>query len=90
MTLPTKPSAIALLAPASTTVPKSWLEAPLFLSVGKQDASRVYLPILSIHRELQGRKDVRLLEIEDCEHLMLPNLSIPAAFEFFDYYAKAQ
>lgn len=90
MTLPTKPSAIALLAPASTTVPKNWMEVPLFLSVGKHDASRVYLPILSIHRELQDRKDVRLLEIDDCEHLMLPNLSIPAAFEFFDAYAKAQ
>ena len=88
MALPGKPSAVALLSPASTSVPKTWMEVPLFFAVGKQDAARVYLPILSIHRELQERKDVRLLEVDDCEHLMLPNEAIRAAFEFFDGFAK--
>ena len=88
MALPKKPSAVGLLSPASTSVPKSWMEVPLFLAVGKQDAARVYLPILSIHRELQDRKDVRLLEVDECEHLMLPNEAIRAVFEFFDGFVK--
>jgi pimeloyl-ACP methyl ester carboxylesterase len=84
-----KPAAAALFAPAFTVLVKDWLQVPIFLSVGRKDGSRVVSSAISLAREMQGRADFKLHELETCEHLMVVADSVGAAFAFFDGVAQA-
>ncbi len=83
-----KPAAMALLAPASTGVLAAWLTGPVYFAIGKEDVARIVGTVRNIVTELGARPDLKLDEYEGVEHLMLPAEAIPAAFTFFDRFAK--
>lgn len=83
-----KPSAVALMAPAAGSAPKSATELPIFLSVGKQEMGALKAGIQSLAREWQNRKDFEYKEYDPCEHLMVVADALPDAFAFFDRYVK--
>lgn len=79
-----KPEACGLFSPAHAAVPRSWTEGPLYLAVGRLDAPRFVNAVQAMARELSGKSNFKLDEIEGAEHLMVPNEAVAQAFAFFD------
>ncbi|HZH98344.1 MAG TPA: hypothetical protein VEX38_05185, partial [Fimbriimonadaceae bacterium] len=82
------PTAFGLFAPALATVPQSVFQAPIYLSIGKQDTGRLYGSASSIGREMGNRPTFRYQEFDPCEHLMLVAESIPGAYAFFEKISR--
>jgi predicted esterase len=80
-----KPSAIAVFAPASRSLPASIEGIPVFASIGKQDL--LFANMKPLGQVLSSRKDSEYEELEPCEHLMIVADSIQAAYRFFDAHA---
>lgn len=77
-----KPYAVAAFAPSLQTLPASFGETPVFISVGKQDPSAP--GVRALGQRIAQRRGSVFEEMDACEHLMVAAGSIPRAYRFFD------
>lgn len=75
-----RPRALALFAPAAGSIPAALASVPVFVAVGKQEQPF----LLRQARALASAPNVRLVEHDPCEHLMVVADALPEAFKFFD------
>ena len=78
-----RPSAVALFAPAATSIPPALGSVPIYMAVGKQDELRG-ASVRALATGLSGRLDCQFEEFDPCEHVMIVADALPSAFRFFD------
>lgn len=83
-----RPAAMALFAPAARAIPSSLASVPTYLAVGKQEIPMLATSARTMGQGLQGRRDAQFQEFDPSEHLMVVTDALPAAFRFFDQFAR--
>lgn len=86
--VPPKPNAVVLFAPAGRQVPESLKEVPMYLAVGRQEIMMLGASAQEIRKSRESAPNFRFNLVDPCEHLMIVADALPDAYKWLDETLK--